>query len=200
MTAPIYAATLTGLVNLLDPDPKTITLDAMAHGLGKLDRWAGALEVPFCVAQHSGFVAELFCLLHPELRPWSLWARKHDGHEYLLGDIITPSVKALSTYVGGSLLQHGVDNLKRRIDVAIELAFELPEAPAEVHAAVAEADAVAAHLEWLAFMPEENGPSPYKPAFRVPSLRPKSLAWPDAAAKFKADFERELDERAWERV
>lgn len=206
---PIHAATLTGLVDLLNPDPATITLEAMAHGLGKLDRWAGALEVPFSVAQHSGLVADLFCQLHPELRPWSIYARKHDGHEYLIGDLYTPFVEVLTTYHRG--LDKLIGTIKRRLDVAIELRFDLPAAPVEVHAAIAEADAAAAHLEWLALMPGANGESPYKeflsrsgpgqpPHVRLPKIRPKPLAWTAAADQFKSAFERELEERAWERV
>ena len=194
----IHAATRTGLVDLLNPDPASITLDAMAHGLGKLDRWAGALEVPFYVAQHSVLVSELFCRLWPDLNLWSLWALKHDGHEYLIGDIITPAAKLFNEYDAG--FTRRLDGIKSRIDRAIESRFELPPAPMPVHAAIAEADQIAAHLEWRALMPAANGPSPYTPRRKFPSLRPKPLSWIDAADLFKETFTRELAERAWERA
>lgn len=191
----IEAATLTGLVDLLDPKPETITLAAMAHGLGKLDRWAGALEVPFFVAQHSLLVDEIFLRIAPGLSAWSLYALKHDAHEYLLGDIITPAAKLFAAYDHG--FARRLDGLKARLDRAIEARFGLPPAPMPVHAAIAEADAIAAHIEWKAFMPAANGPSPFAPARKFPNLRPKPLCWADAADLFRATFERELAAAAW---
>ena len=188
------AATLTGPVDLMNPDPATITLEAMAHGLGKLDRWAGALEVPFYVAQHSVLVLEIFCRIAPQLRPWAIYPLKHDGHEYVLGDIITPAVKLFAQYDAG--FDRRLDGIKSRIDRAIEARFSLPPAPMEVHAAIAEADAIAADIEWRSFMPAANGMSPYT-ARRLPALRPKALAWPAAVDIFKATFQRELDARTW---
>lgn len=191
----IHAATLTGLVDLMDPDPGTITLSAIAHGLGKLDRWAGALEIQFSVAQHSMFVRELFIRIAPELSPFSLYALKHDAHEYLLGDIITPVARMLCEY--DAQFARRLEGIKARIDRAIEARFALPPAPDHVRAAIADADLIAAHLEWKAFMPAANGPSPYAPARRFPNLRPKPLSWVDAADAFREGFERELADRAW---
>lgn len=189
------AATLTGLVDLMNPDPATITLPAIAHGLGKLDRWAGALEVPFFVGQHSVFVREIYLRIAPELSAWSLYALKHDGHEYVLGDIITPVARLLCAY--DAHFQRRLDGIKGRIDRAIEQRFDLPPAPPAVLEAVAEADAIAAHLEWRAMMPAANGPSPYTPTRKFPSLRPKPLGWIDAIDLFRETFERELAEKAW---
>jgi 5'-deoxynucleotidase YfbR-like HD superfamily hydrolase len=193
----IETATLTGLVDLLDPKPETITLAAIAHGLGKLDRWAGALEVPFFVAQHSLLVDEIFLRIAPALSAWSLYALKHDAHEYLLGDIITPAAKLFAAYDHG--FARRLDGLKARLDRAIEARFGLPPAPMPVHAAIAEADAIAAHIEWKAFMPAANGPSPFAPTRKFPNLRPKPLCWADAADLFRVTFERELAAAAWEK-
>ncbi len=190
----IAAATLTGLVDLQTPDPATISLDAMAHGLGKLDRWAGALEVPFYVAQHSVLVADIFCRMAPGYRRYRLHALKHDGHEYVLGDIITPTTRLLSTFDDG--FARRLDGLKARIDRAIEARFSLPPAPSEVVSLIAEADALAAGVEWRAFMPAANGPCPYpRPAFAV--ARPRALPWVAAADLFKAQFHQELAAKAW---
>jgi hypothetical protein len=192
----IAAATLTGLVDLLNPDPATITLPALAHGLGKIDRWAGALELPFSVAQHSVLVRDIFLRLAPgAASAWSLYALKHDGHEYLLGDIITPTAKLLCQY--DEQFQRRLDGIKARIDRAIEARFLLPAAPPAITALIAEADVIAAHLEWKAFMPAANGPSPYRPKYKFPNLRPKPLSWADAADLFRETFEQELAEKAW---
>jgi hypothetical protein len=194
----INVPTRTGLVDLLNPDPATISIEAMAHGLGKLDRWAGALEVPFYVAQHSVLVSELFMRLFPEMSNWSLWALKHDGHEYMIGDVTVPTVRLLGEY--DAAFARRVDGIKRRLDRAIEARFDLVPAPAPVLEAIAEADEIAAHLEWRAFMPAANGPSPFTPKRKFPNLRPKPLSWIDAADLFKETFTRELAERAWERA
>src|SRR5207253_1030385 len=135
----ISAPTLTGPVDLLNPDPLTITLPAMAHGLGKIDRWAGALEVTFSVAQDSVFVRDIYLRLAVGAAAyWSLYALKHDGHEYVLGDIITPTARLLSAY--DEQFMRKLDGIKARIDRAIETRWALPAAPPAILALVAEAD------------------------------------------------------------
>jgi hypothetical protein len=46
-------------------------------------------------------------------------------------------------------------------------------------------------------MPAANGPSPYRPKYKFPNLRPKPLSWADAADLFRETFEQELAEKAW---
>lgn len=187
--------TLTGLVDLLNPDPAAITLPAIAHGLGQLNRWVGALETPLSVAQHSLFVRDIFYRIAPELANFSIHALKHDAHEYLLGDITTPVVRLLGAYDEG--FARRLDGIKARLDRAIESRFQIPPAPEPVQRAVADADLIAAHLEWKALMPAANGPSPFAPGRRFPNLRPKPISWPEAADAFRLAFEQELAEKAW---
>jgi hypothetical protein len=192
----IHSATRTGPVDLLDPAPETITLEAMAHGLGQLNRWTGCLEVPFAVAQHSVLVYDLFISIAPQLRPWALWALKHDGHEYLIGDITTPTVELLCAYDAG--FARRVDSIKYRLDRLIERRFGLPDAPREVHDAVTEADQLAAAVEWRTFMPAANGRFPRPLSRPLPRIRPRPLTWAAAADLFRQTFERELATKAWE--
>jgi 5'-deoxynucleotidase YfbR-like HD superfamily hydrolase len=97
-TAPILTATRTGLVDLLNPDPKTITLEAIAHGLSQINRWAGATEFPVSVAQHSILVMEIFLRLCPNLRPYAIYPLLHDAHEAFIGDVSAPLKSLLPDY------------------------------------------------------------------------------------------------------
>jgi len=55
----IAIATSAGLVSLPHPEPLRITPEAIAHGLARQNRWAGATELPVTTAQHSLLVLEL---------------------------------------------------------------------------------------------------------------------------------------------
>lgn len=209
---PIVAATRTGRVDLLDPDPKTITLEAIAHGLAHLNRWNGALELPFSVAQHSILVMEIFLRLRPDLRRFAIYALLHDAHEYLLGDWAEPSFKAfcglaarlVSLKIAGDpdrddgriaeVLAQTRKMQKGILDAFIEIALGLsrsgaPDGP--IYGVTHEADQFARAIEWATFMPAANGPCPYPPPpFAMPHL--KTLAAPDAAIRFAEAVRREL--------
>lgn len=75
--------------DLLNPDPAEIDFRALAAGLAKINRYAGATELPISVAQHTGLVVE-DCTV--EARPYALL---HDFHEALTGDIPTPMKSAI---------------------------------------------------------------------------------------------------------
>lgn len=189
MTDTIYVPTLTGMVDIANPDPKAITLKAMAHGLGKLDRWVGALEKPLYVAQHSVVVLEIFKMKYPQLaREGGIHAVLHDGHEYLIGDWTQPAVRLLDSRLGGA--SRHLDNIKLIIDGAIRDAFALQEPDTETRAAIHDADQIAAATEWRSLMPAANGRNPItaKPA----NIRIKPLSWTDAVDLFEATVTREL--------
>ncbi len=69
------------LVDLLDPDPKTIKLVDIAHHLAGQHRWVGGSDVLITTAQHS-VISSLVC--DPEDALEGLF---HDAHEYVLGDL-----------------------------------------------------------------------------------------------------------------
>jgi len=74
--------TYTGLVvNLIDPDPDTICIEDIAHGLSLCNRFAGHTKEPMSVAQHSVNVSRL-CFYHHALQ-----GLLHDASEAYLGDI-----------------------------------------------------------------------------------------------------------------
>lgn len=211
-TAPILTATRTGLVDLLNPDPKTITLEAIAHGLSQINRWAGATEFPVSVAQHSILVMEIFLRLRPNLRPYAIYPLLHDAHEAFIGDWTEPAFKALATRVIieiersrlnpfdavelHSAFLHARAKLQVNLDDRIAAALGITSRmmlgfSEEVRMAIDKADLFARAIEWTTFMPAANGPCPWPaPPFAMPRLKP--LAPAIAAEKFTAAVEREL--------
>ncbi len=71
-------------VDFLNPDPKTIQIEDIAHALALIPRFGGHTGRLYSVAQHSIHVA---ALCPPELK---LIGLLHDANEAYLGDIITP--------------------------------------------------------------------------------------------------------------
>jgi hypothetical protein len=185
----IHVATLTGLVDLLDPDPKKITPAAIAFGLAKLNRWAGDTELPLSVAQHSKRVGEIFRIHFRQFTAQAVHADLHDAHEYLIGDQITPLARLLDHHIPGAMSLIGRE--KARLDVRILEALDLPPPSPmlEVLAAVNVADQLAAHEEWLSLVPATNGPSPFREIathhrFRAGRVTP--APWPEAERNFLA--------------
>lgn len=201
MTSRITAASRTGLVDLVHPDPKTITIEAIAHGLGQINRWNGALELPFSVAQHSILVMELFCRAFPHHRNQAIYALLHDAHEAYIGDWTTPVFKAFCRAmaqhvppISGPTCEDVRELLKRRFDDAIYRALDVPShgpstlAGVDIHLA----DKWALAVEWRDFMPAANGEYPFeKPPFAVGKL--KSLPPAVATEKFLEAFHNEID-------
>jgi len=68
----------------LCPDPSMITIGDIAHHLSRLNRFNGASERPYNVAQHSILVAQN---VPPE---YALCGLLHDAHEAYIGDLISP--------------------------------------------------------------------------------------------------------------
>jgi len=186
MTRTPTVATLTGIVDLLEPDPVTIDPRAMAHHLAQLNRYAGALELPFSVAQHSVLVMEIFKRRNPGMP--AIYALLHDAPEYVWGDMIRPTQEALESYFPG--FRRVLQGLHARFDRAVRIRFGLPDPSIEVLAAVHEADEIALATEWRGYMPEAAGPCPVtaQPA----RFCPKPLPWTGAADLFLTTLNYEL--------
>lgn len=192
----IHVATLTGLVDLLDPDPRRITPAAIAFGLAKLNRWAGDTELPISTAQHSMLVGHIFRRCFGNLSGQGIYADLHDAHEYLIGDIITPAAKLFDLRTPGLL--GIIDREKSRLDVRILEALDLPQPTptAEVFEAIGVADRLAYHAEWTSLMPASNGPSPYRELadrYRYRATRVVPLPWPEAERQFRSQLVGEIE-------
>lgn len=179
----LQVATLTGLVDLASPAPIRITPAAIAFALARQNRWAGNTELPVSIAQHSVLVHECFCRMAPAHADASgILALLHDAHEYLIGDITTPVLRAIEARLPGTA--DTVHALKAEIDVAIRCAFGLPAPEAEVQGLIDAADLAAAAIEWQSCIAAENGPCPYGPPPRGLPQRIRPQAWPTAETAF----------------
>ena len=84
-------------LDLLDPSPLDIEIADIAHGLARIARWNGQTSGTWAmsVAEHSLLVERIVALLAPDLGAEPrLAALLHDGHEYVVGDMIGPLKRA----------------------------------------------------------------------------------------------------------
>ena len=129
-------------LDLLDPAPKDIEIEDIAHGLARVARWNGQTvgEHAFSVAQHALLVEEIATAMHSDLaRRWRLAALLHDAPEYVIGDLISPFKAAI-----------GLDYkaFENRLLEAIHRRFGLPPSlPDRITMAIKTADRVAAYYE-----------------------------------------------------
>jgi uncharacterized protein len=129
-------------LDLLDPAPKDIEIEDIAHGLARVARWNGQTvgEHAFSVAQHALLVEEIAAAMQPDLaRRWRLAALLHDAPEYVIGDLISPFKAAI-----------GLDYraFEGRLLEAIHRRFALPPSlPDRIVTAIKAADRIAAFYE-----------------------------------------------------
>jgi 5'-deoxynucleotidase YfbR-like HD superfamily hydrolase len=129
-------------LDLLDPSPRDVAIEDIAHGLARVARWNGQTKGAhaFSVAQHSLLVEEIAHMRDPKLAPgWRLAALLHDAPEYVVGDLISPFKNAI-----------GLDYkaFERRLLAAIHERFGLPaELPAGLSSEIKNCDRIAAYYE-----------------------------------------------------
>jgi uncharacterized protein len=129
-------------LDLLDPQPKDIEIEDIAHGLARVARWNGQTvgQHAYSVAQHALIVEEIAAATSPDLnRRWRLAALLHDAPEYVIGDLISPFKAAI-----------GLDYkaFEIRLLEAIHRRFGLPPVvPDRVGATIKSADRIAAFYE-----------------------------------------------------
>ncbi len=129
-------------LDLLAPSPSDVAIEDIAHGLARVARWNGQTvgTHAFTVAQHALVVESIALARNPGWAPrWSLAALLHDAPEYVIGDLISPFKAAI-----------GFDYkaFEIRLLEAIHIRFGLPPAlPADIAAAIKDADRAAAWFE-----------------------------------------------------
>ena len=129
-------------LDLLDPQPRDIAIEDIAHGLARVARWNGQTVGPhaFSVAQHAVLVDDIASAVDPCLATrWRLAALLHDAAEYVIGDLISPFKAAI-----GLDYKAFEGRLLAAIHVRFGLPYPLPEA---VQLAIKEADRLAAYYE-----------------------------------------------------
>ena len=129
-------------LDLLDPSPRDIEIEDIAHGLARVARWNGQTvgEHAFSVAQHSLVVEELMVHMQPGVEArWRLAALLHDAPEYVIGDMISPFKAALGVSYRA---------FEDRLETAIHVRFGLPaKLPAPIKALIKAADRACAYFE-----------------------------------------------------
>lgn len=71
-------------INILNPNPESISIEDIARGLSNIVRFGGQITEPYTVAQHSILVMRLA----PEELKFA--ALMHDAPEAYIGDVIKP--------------------------------------------------------------------------------------------------------------
>lgn len=81
------------IIDLLNPNPDTIVIEDIAHGLSHMPRWSGQTEQFYSVAQHSVRVASYF-----DDKKIALQALLHDATEAYMMDIPKPLKNLIPEY------------------------------------------------------------------------------------------------------
>lgn len=135
-------ATRTGrVIDFLNPDPAQFSLEDIQSGLASEQRFAGQIERPYSVLQHSLLVA---FLVPPECR---LQALMHDAPEAYLRDIPSPAKDAMRRISNPS----PYDEIEWRLWAAICARWDIGSV---LHPAVKLADLQAMAIEAPVLQPE----------------------------------------------
>lgn len=145
--------------SLVNPDPADVDFTEIALTLADLPRYAANFEKPVSVAQHTLIVMEA---ADPDDRAHALL---HDLHEAYMGDIITPTARALAA-VAGQLYGAGaadtvtvaIQALKARIDTAIYQAAGVALPAPDRYARIHQADMIALQTERRDFLARSPKP------------------------------------------
>lgn len=187
----IWSQTASGKVfHLLAPRPQQVDfVNDVAPQLARQARFNGAAEGHYSVAEHCVRGADA---LYSETRRAEVAAHflLHDAHEYVIGDITTPVLQALTAAgrligVGteGRDISHAVALLKATVDHAIFRAAGIPHPSAETRALVKDMDTRLLATERRDLM--RPSPRAWHPAVEratpIPGLRIKPWPWPRAA-------------------
>lgn len=168
----MHIETVSGrLVNVTNPSADSILLDDIAWALSRISRFAGhtITEVPYNVAQHSVYVAQLmeellkshedFVLdfevkkalarIHINVPEILIKALLHDAHEAYTGDIPSPIKKIPE-------LQETFKLIEMRLDHAIRTQFALGELTDAEKVVIKYCDKLAQAIEGYQFMPSRG--------------------------------------------
>ncbi len=139
-------------VDLASPDPDTIDIRDIAHGLSMVCRFGGHTKFHYSVAQHSVLVSTLV----PE--GYAMQALLHDAAEYVLGDLPTPLKAMIPQYRA----------IERNMTRVIEQAFDIEVGPT-CKAAIKRADLEALKVERAQLLPPTERKWPQLDGILMPS-------------------------------
>ncbi|MBF0270295.1 MAG: phosphohydrolase [Alphaproteobacteria bacterium] len=178
------------VVDLINPDPRTVDPRDIAHHLALINRFNGATHTPYSVAQHSLLVADIVTARTAEFRcdedrrKLVLAALLHDAHEAFIGDLSRPMKEAMQRVCKN---QNPLEVLQTAADVAVFCRFGLSW-PLKLHHAelIHEADMIALATEARDLMADPPTPWPKMPDPLNFVIKP--LPW----AKAEDDFLKRL--------
>lgn len=120
MIAPSYRPD-GSVMDLANVQPSDIDFAEMAAALSKIARFNGRYAcAAYSVAQHCVFVADALFAEHGDATLAGI-GLLHDGHEYLLGAVPSPTVAYLD-HLGGGAVRAALDTAKESLDAAIFVA------------------------------------------------------------------------------
>lgn len=132
-----------GTVDPLNPDPKDITIEAIAHSLAMQCRFTGHTRYHYSVAQHSVACS----VLAP--KKWELWALLHDAPEMMMSDIARPIKRSNSEF--GTVYNAIEDKLMEAVCIRFGLKLVDGGLPTEV----GEIDELVLANEMVMLMPDD---------------------------------------------
>lgn len=182
--------TVTGqLVDVENPDPKTINVEDIAWGLSRISRFCGhtITVIPYNVAQHSVFVANevdkflndhtLVAHLKIPDDVWMMWvtamgvsrnlvlkALIHDAAEVYLGDLPSP-IKQIPE------LKPVIKRIEAGLMTAVYSALDVPPPSEHEEKIIKYADKIAQKIEAHAFMPSRGRHWPNMPEVSLERLQ-----------------------------
>lgn len=110
--------------DLRNPTPAMVNFGDIATALAQIARYSGNTPAgPYSVAQHC--VAGCDYLLPKAGKEAALYFLLHDAHETAVGDMTSPTRRELD-HLTGDALGRALDELKRKIDLAVWSAAGLP--------------------------------------------------------------------------
>lgn len=184
-----------GAFPLLTPGPEHVHLRDISEALAKLCRFTGHTRWPYSVAQHSLYVADLVRAYgRIDAEPYALL---HDAHEAYVGDVATPTKRALDLVSRGGAgvgplasggaagVASALEQLVAPIDLAIHRRFGLAWPPAP------DVQDIVKHCDLMALATERRDVLLDGPDWRMPLPSPAAERidqqpwhWEDAAERF----------------
>jgi len=137
------------IVDILAPRHEEIDLEHIEFALRNIRRFS-CHQKALLVHDHRALVWQL---AYDDMAPAEVleWAWHHDDHEAVIGDIVTPMERALSSPT--------VDWIKARLDVAIADAQGIARPTEAVYERLKTYDRRAATIEWTEIMGYPHDPS-----------------------------------------
>lgn len=163
------------------PNVGSINIRDIAAQLARINRWLGAPDLTYSVAQHSVHVAELIEETgdgSEETFRAALHGLCHDAHEYMMGDHPAALKRYVADRAGWDVLGQLAESIDAELLPALGLAWPVPQA---IRRRVERADRILAASERRDLMPDAPAP---EPALEVLRRTIKPWTWPKAEERF----------------